>query len=68
MVFVGNLGRKVCYGVIVHLNIKNRLKISIEQFTIRELQNHTGILLDFIIGGELWEKVVKNNSYANSWW
>lgn len=42
MVFGGNLGRKVCYRVIVHMDIKNRLKISVEQFTIRELENSAG--------------------------
>ena len=42
MVNRGNLGRRVHYGVIVHVHIKNGLKISVEQFTIRELENSAG--------------------------
>ena len=42
MVIGSNLGRRVRYGVIVHVYIKNGLKISVEQFTIRELENSTG--------------------------
>ena len=42
MVFGGNLGRRVHYRVIVHMRIKNGLKIFVEQFTIRELENSAG--------------------------
>ena len=68
MVNGGKLGRRVYYGVIVHVRIKNGLKISVEQFTIRELENSAGKQQDFRNGGGLWEKLVKSGSYANSWW
>ena len=42
MVNGGKLGRRVHYGVIVRVRIKNGLKISVKQFTIRELENSAG--------------------------
>ena len=49
MVNGSNLGRKVCYGVIVHMDIKNGLKISIALISTIGLENSAGKYGDFRI-------------------
>ena len=49
MVFGGNLGRRVYYRVIVHMRIKNGLKISIALISTIRLKNRAGKYGDFLI-------------------
>ena len=49
MVNRGNLGRRVHYRVIVHVRIKNGLKISVALISTIRLENSAGKYGDFLI-------------------